>query len=122
MSETFFLGNTITSEGITPETKKIEKFLDKVKIPQTVKQVKRLIGFTLFFRNFIPNLNEKLLPFYKLLRKDVDFRVRDDHIENLEQIKTDLLKAATTILRLAKQINITLFFAMLATIVVVLYS
>ena len=69
MSQSSFLGNTITSEGITPETKKIEKFLDKVKIPQTVKQVKRLISFTQFFRNFIPKLNEKLLPFYKFMRR-----------------------------------------------------
>ena len=97
-----FLGNTITSEGITPGTKKIEKFLDKNKIPQTVKQVERLFSFTLFFRNFIPKLNEKLLPFYKLLQKDVDFRVQDDHIENFKQIKTDLSKATTTTLRLAK--------------------
>ena len=102
MSQISFLGNTITSEGITPETKKVEKFLDKVKIPQTVKQVKRLIGFTQFFRNFIPKLNKKLLPFYKLLRKDVDFKVQDDHIDNFKQIKTDLLKATTTTLRVAK--------------------
>ena len=36
MSQISFSDNTITSEGITPETKRIEKFLGKVKTPQTV--------------------------------------------------------------------------------------
>ena len=67
-----------------------------------MKQVKRLIGFTQFFRSFIPKLNEKLLPFYKLLRKDADFTFTDEHFENFRQIKNDLLKATTTTLRLAK--------------------
>ena len=63
-----FLGNNISAEGISPEKAKITKFLDKFKMPKTTKQVKRLIGFTQFFRNYIPNLGEKLMSFYKLLQ------------------------------------------------------
>ena len=54
-----FLGNNISAEGISPEKAKITKFLDKFKMPKTTKQVKRLIGFTQFFRNYIPNLIKK---------------------------------------------------------------
>ena len=64
-----FLGKVITKEGLKPEKEKIEKVLRTLEIPKSVKQVKRLIGFLQFFRNFIPNLNEHLIAFYKLLRK-----------------------------------------------------
>ena len=51
-----YLGSTITPKGISPKRAKIEKFLGQIRMPNTVKQVKRLIGFVQFFRNFIPNL------------------------------------------------------------------
>ena len=70
-----FLGNVITTEGLKAEKEKIEKFLRTLEVPKSVKQVKRLIGFLQFFRNFIPNLNEHLIPFYKLLRKNVSFEL-----------------------------------------------
>ena len=45
-----FQGSNISAEGISPEKSKITKFLDKFKMPKTTKLVKRLIGFTQFFR------------------------------------------------------------------------
>ena len=97
-----YLGNVITAAGIRPEEEKIKEFLQKVRMPQTVKQVKRLIGFLQFFRTFIPSLNEKLLPFYRLLRKTTSFTIEDDHRSSFETLKTDLLRASNTTLRLAK--------------------
>ena len=102
MSSINFLGNTITPKGLKPETEKIEKFLKTIKLPATVRQVKRLLGFALFFRSFLPNLAKNLMPWYKLLRKDVDFALQDEHLESLETIKQDLLQATKTTLRLAK--------------------
>ena len=61
-------GSTITPKEISPESAKVEKCLGQIRMPNTVKQMERLIGFVQFFRNFIPNLGQKLLPFYKLLR------------------------------------------------------
>ena len=71
-------------------------------MPQTVKQVKRLIGFVQFFRNYMPSLGEKLLPFYRLLKKDADFRILPEHHKGLEVLKHDLLQATTITLRLPK--------------------
>ena len=68
-----FLGNEITSKGLQPEKEKIQKFLNTIKLPTTVKQVERLVGFTLFFRSFFPNLAQNLMLWYELLRKDVEF-------------------------------------------------
>ena len=97
-----FLGNTITPQGLKPETEKIEKILKTMKLPATVRQVKRLVGFVLLFRSFLPNLTQSLMPWYKLLRKDVEFELHNDHLKSFETIKKDLLQATKTTLRLAK--------------------
>ena len=70
-------------------------------MPNTVKQVKRLIGFVESFRKFIPNLGQKLLPFYKLLRKENVFTITNDH-ESLNTLKADSARATDLPLRLAK--------------------
>ena len=49
MTSIDFLGSTITSNGLTPETAKLEKLLKTMELPATVRQVKRLVGFLLFF-------------------------------------------------------------------------
>ena len=97
-----FLGNVINEEGLKPEKHKIEEFLSKVRLPTTVKQVKRLIGFLQFFKAYLPNLGKKLIPFYKLLRKDIPFEVLDEHRQAFETICEDLQRATELTLRLAK--------------------
>ena len=97
-----FLGKYITPEGVQPEHKKIEQFLKKLKMPSTTKQVRRLTGFMQFWRDFIPNLGEKLLPFYKLLRSDEEPTLTGEHEKNLQILKNDLSKATEMTLRLAK--------------------
>ena len=97
-----FLGNVVTPQGVTPEETKISAFLSKIKMPRTVKQVKRLIGFVQFFRNYMPSLGEKLIPFYKLLKKQIDFEITEHHHKNLETLKADLIQATTLTLRLPK--------------------
>ena len=94
-----FLGSTITNQGISPQAEKIQKFL-KITMPKTTKQVKRLIGFAQFFRNFIPNLGEKLIPFYKLLQKGANLEANETHYNALETVKKDLLEATEMTLRL----------------------
>ena len=71
-------------------------------MPNTVKQVNRLIGFVQFFSEFFPNLGQKLLPFYKLLRKENAFTITNDHHESLNTLKADLTRATDLTLRLAK--------------------
>ena len=97
-----FLGNVITSKVITPRSEKITKFLNKIKMPQTTKQVKRLIGFTQIFKNFIPNLGEKIILFYQKLRKHPKIEATEKHNKNLEILKNDLVEATKMSLRLSK--------------------
>ena len=99
-----FLGCTITPKGISPESAKIENFLGQIRMPNTTKQVKRVIGFVQFFRSFIPNLGEKLLPFYKLLSEENTFTITDDHHESFNTLKPDLTRATDLTVRLAKYV------------------
>ena len=97
-----YLGSTITPKGISPESAKIVKLLGPIRMPNTSKQVKRLIGFVHFFRNFILNLGQKLLPFYKLLRKEKVLTITNNHHESFNTLKSDLARATDLTLRLAK--------------------
>ena len=99
-----FLGNVFTKEGLQPENEKIQNFLKTLELPKSAKQVKRLIGFLHFFRSSISNLNEHLIPFYKLLRKNVLFEITDEiRNRNAFQILREKLETTTTqTLRLAK--------------------
>ena len=82
-----FLENNFSAEGILPEKSKITKFIDKFKKPKRTKQVKRLIGFTQFFCNDIPNLGGKLMSFYKLLKKDAVIETTGEYLIALGVIK-----------------------------------
>ena len=98
-----FLGKTISGEGISPIEWKIEKFLRSLKMPTNTKQTKRMIGFFQFYKEFIPELAEKLLPFYQLLRNETDFKTTDEHEEILHTLKTNLKHACQLSLRLPRQ-------------------
>ena len=58
-----FLGRSITSKGIGPIEKKIDDFLKNIKLPTSVKSLQRYIGFVQFYRQYIPRLAEKLVPY-----------------------------------------------------------
>ena len=100
LKEIQFLGNTITSEGLTPIKQKIATFLRTFKMPKNVKQTKRMIDFFNFYKAFIPELGEKLLPFYRLLKKETDFEINEEHNIMLKKLTQDLQSACEISLRL----------------------
>ena len=102
LREIQFLGNTITSEGLTPITQKITTFLKTFRISRNPNQVKRIIGLFQFYKAFIPELAEKLLPFYRLLKKDTKFVIEEEHPVMLEKLPNDLRKACDLSRRLTK--------------------
>ena len=63
-----FLGRTISPEGISPQARKIQNFVDKLRFPKSKKALQRYLGFVNYYRNYIPRMSEKLNPFYKLLK------------------------------------------------------
>ena len=89
MKSITFLGNSKRSQT---GNKKIEKFLKTIKVPADVKQVKGLVGFTLFFQNFLPNIANNLMLWYKLLRKDVKFIIGMNILEVLMKLRQTYFK------------------------------
>ena len=87
LQEIQFLWNKITSEGLTPIKPKIATFLRTFKMPKSVKQTKRMIGFFNFDEAFIPERGEKLLPFNRLLKIKTDFEINEEH-NNLKETDT----------------------------------
>ena len=95
-----FLGRSITSKGVAPLEERVDKFLKNMKLPTSVKSLQRYIGFVQFYRQYIPNLAEKLVPLYKLLQKDVTFSLTQVHKDCIFDINENLAKAAKLSLRL----------------------
>ena len=95
-----FSGRTITPLGISPINEKVEKFLGDLKMPKNLKQTQRFVGFINFYKDFIPKLSEKLLPFYRLLKNDVELLTTDELTEAFDKLIEDLKQACNTSLRL----------------------
>ena len=84
-TEIDFLGRTITPEGVKPQKERITNFLEKNKT-----SLKNYLGFLNYYRNYIPRLSEKLVPFFQLLKKDEKVLVTSELVEQFNEINRDL--------------------------------
>ena len=98
-TEIDFLGRTITPEGVKPQKESITNFLEKTKLPKSKKALQRYLGFLNYYRNYIPRLSEKLVPFFQLLKKDEKVLVTSELIEQFNEIKRDLDRCSQLALR-----------------------
>ena len=89
-TEIDFLGRTITPEGVKPQKERITNFLEKTKFPKSKKALQRYLGFLNYYRNYIPRLSEKLVPFFQLLKKDEKVLVTTELVEQFNEINRDL--------------------------------
>ena len=89
-TEVDFLGRTITPEGVKTHKERITNFLEKTKFPKSKKALQRFLGFLNYYRNYIPRLSEKLVPFFQLLKKDEKVLVTQELVEQFNEINRDL--------------------------------
>ena len=89
-TEIDFLGRTTTPEGVKPQKERITNFLEKTKFPKSKKALQRYLGFLKYYRNYIPRLSEKLVPFLQLLKKDEKVLVTPELVEQFNEINRDL--------------------------------
>ena len=85
-----FLGRTISSEGKSPQTHKIQNFLNKLRFPKSKKALQRYLGFVKYYRIYIPRLAEKLNPFYKLLKAEVPINITSELKETIDSVNKTL--------------------------------
>ena len=81
-----FLGRTISPEGISPQARKIQNFLAKLRFPKSKKALQRYLGFVNYYRNYIPRMAEKLNPFYKLLKTEVPINITSELKEIFDSV------------------------------------
>ena len=89
-----FLGHVVGSGQIEPDPVKIAT-VSSLQPPTTKKEVRRLIGFFSYFRNFIPSLAETARIITDLTQKSVSNKVPwgPEHQKALDKLKSDLCNA-----------------------------
>ena len=85
-----FLRKTISPEGISPQARKIQNFLDKLRFPKLKKALQQYLGFVNYYRNYIPRMAEKLNPFYKLLKTEVPINITSELKETFDSVNKAL--------------------------------
>ena len=85
-----FLGRTISPEGISPQARKIQNFLDKLRFPKSKKALERYLGFVKYYKNYIPRMAEKLNPFYKMLKTEVLINITSELKETFDSVNKAL--------------------------------
>ena len=65
-----FLGRTISSEGVSPQSNNIHNILNKLRFPKSKKALQSYLDSVNYYRKRIPRMAEKLNPFYKLLKAE----------------------------------------------------
>ena len=88
-----FLGRTISPEGISPQARKIQNLLDKLRFPKSKKALQRYLGIVNYYRNYIPRMAEKLNPFYKLLKTEVPINITSEFKEIFDSFNRALSDA-----------------------------
>ena len=94
-----FLGRTISSEGVLPQSHKIQNFLNKLRFPKSKKALQRYLGFVNYYRNYIPRMAEKLNPFYKLLKAEVPINNTSELKETFDSVNKALSDACQLALK-----------------------
>ena len=94
-----FLGRPISPEGISPQSKKIQNFLDELRFPKSKKALQRYLGFVTYYRIYIPRMAEKLNPFYKLLKTEVPINITSKLKETFYSVKKALSDACELALK-----------------------
>ena len=80
------LGHHVTDKGRTPTTKGIDAIL-KMPTPRSPTDVKRFLGLTGYFRDYIPQMAERTKFLRNLLRKGVRFAWEPDHEKEFNDLK-----------------------------------
>jgi len=87
-----FLGFKVTPEGILPDPDKVIA-INNMPAPRTVKEVRRFLGCSGYFRKHIPNYAALAAPLTRLTRKDAKFVWTDEEEKAFNTLKQSLVEA-----------------------------
>jgi len=87
-----FLGFTISPEGVHPDHDKVSAILD-TPVPRTIKEVRRFLGATGFFRKHIQGYATLAAPLHLLLKKGQHWEWGKEQQEAFNKLKEHLVSA-----------------------------
>ena len=93
------LGRNISSEGVSPQSQRIQKFLSKLRFPKSKKALQRYLGSVNYCRIYFPRMAEKLKPVYKLLKAEVSINITSELKETFPSVNKALSDACKLALR-----------------------
>lgn len=70
-----FLGYALSEQGLTANPERVQPILD-YKRPETVKEMRRLLGMIGYYRRFLPNIAKTLAPLTELTRGESKTRIK----------------------------------------------
>ena len=87
-----FLGHVIDAEGVHPSPEKVQAIVDAPS-PDTVTELRSLLGMLQYYGKFLPNLSTLLHPLYNLLWEGVSWSRQPECQKAFESAK-ELLQSA----------------------------
>ena len=85
-----FWGHLIDSSGIQPLSTKVEA-IQRISPPTSLRQLRKFLGMANFYRRFIPNCADKLLPLTVLLKAQKKKNAQtEDALSSFELVKKEL--------------------------------
>ena len=104
-----FLGRTHSPEGISPQARKIQNFLEKIRFPKLKKALQQYLGFVNLYMNYIHRMAENLDPFFKLFKTEVPINMTSELKETFDSVNETLSDACQLALKqpiLGKQLGL----------------
>jgi hypothetical protein len=86
-----YLGHEVTPDGVRPAPGKVDALHDWLP-PKSLAEVRTYLGFTGYYRRFVPDYSEKALPLTKLTKKNVPFAWGEAEQQAFEALRQDLMK------------------------------
>ena len=94
-----FQGRTISSEGVSPQSHRIQNFISKLRFPKYKKALQRYLGFVNYYKIYISRTFEKLNPFYKLLKAEVPINITSELKATFDSVNRALSDACELALK-----------------------
>ena len=93
------LGQTLIPEGVSPQTEKVQQFLQKLKFPQIRKRTPKYNECLKYCRNYIPRLSEKSSPVSKLLKETSTSCIPNTVLDTFNKLNQQLEKSTNLALK-----------------------
>lgn len=89
--EVTFLGHRINKDGIKPDLDKVEA-IRRMKTPKNIKELRSQLGLYNYLSRYIPQYSKTVACLYELTKKNVVFKITEEHETALKKIKEALIK------------------------------